>query len=135
MEGIVFLSRKQVDKLHDEMIELYGGLPGVRDDNMIESAIGAPKASFGGQLLYKTIHEMAAALLVGLACNHGYSDGNKRTAAHTVDTFYLMNGYVLQVDDDTFADFVERIAVEKPAREKITDFLESHAIEHSTEEL
>jgi death-on-curing protein len=114
MENIVFLTTKQVLEIHDEQIELYRGLPGVRDQNLLESAVAQPLASFFGEPLHKSIYEMATAYFISLAKNHAFNDGNKRTASLTVFTFLYMNGLLLQVDEDELVAYTLLIATETP---------------------
>lgn len=126
--GIQFLSTEQVKSLHEEMIEDYGGgLVGIKDLNMLESAVAAPKAFAFGQFLNKSIHEMAAALLIGLASNHGFNDANKRTAAHATATFYGMNGFKLDLKVDEFVEFMVSVVVDKPSKELVAAYLRSKA--------
>ena len=66
-------------KLHEASIDDYGGAKGTRDIGLLESAIARPFQTFGGENLYKTPFEMAAALGESLIINHPFIDGNKRT--------------------------------------------------------
>jgi death on curing protein len=66
--------------LHEEVLAAHGGLPGLRDPGLLESAVAAPQASFGGQPLTVDPIEIAGAYLFHLCQNHPFSDGNKRTA-------------------------------------------------------
>ncbi|TWI81583.1 death-on-curing protein [Lacibacter cauensis] len=66
-------------ELHRLSIKFYGGAEGVRDSGLLESAIGRPFQTFGGNDLYATIFEKAAALGESLIVNHPFVDGNKRT--------------------------------------------------------
>lgn len=64
--------------------QLEGKSAGVRDLGLIESAVNAPFQTFGGQDLYPTIFDKAAQLAYGLTKNHGFVDGNKRAAIHSM---------------------------------------------------
>jgi len=77
---IKYLTVNQVIAFHDLLLKNFGGLPGLRDKNLLHSALEAPKASFGGKDMYPTIYEKASAYLYHLARNHPFNDGNKRTA-------------------------------------------------------
>ncbi|MCA9801982.1 MAG: type II toxin-antitoxin system death-on-curing family toxin [Cyanobacteria bacterium HKST-UBA02] len=129
MVTIVFLSRPEVESLHDEQIELYGGNPGVQDENMLESAIAAPKATYDGRFLYKSIHEMAACYFFGLANNHGFYNANKRTAAIATYVFYQVNGWELEIDNEELVEFAVQVVTEKTTRQEITEFFEKHTTE------
>jgi death-on-curing protein len=95
-----FLEVDDVFELHADSIARYGGDPGVRDQGLIESAVAAPRQSFGGQYLHKTIFEMAAAYAFHLAENQGFVDGNKRAGLAAATAFLAMNGYDLVERDD-----------------------------------
>jgi death-on-curing protein len=66
--------------IHEEVLAAHGGLSGLRDRALLESAVAAPQASFGGQPLIRNPIEIAAAYLFYLCRNHPFVDGNKRTA-------------------------------------------------------
>ena len=75
---------------HKQLIERYGGAPGVRDLGALESALQRPQTGY-----YETIIEEAAALLESLVQNHPFVDGNKRVAFAVVDVFLRINGYTI----------------------------------------
>jgi death-on-curing protein len=75
---------------HKQLIERYGGAPGIRDVGALESALHRPQTGY-----YDTIIHEAAALLESLVQNHPFIDGNKRTAFAVVDVFLRINGYVI----------------------------------------
>ena len=78
---IVKFTRKFVDKLRDFVLDRFGGLPGVLNNNNIDSALDSPWASFGGIELYDTDLKKCCKLYHALIHNHGYVDGNKRVGA------------------------------------------------------
>lgn len=94
-----FLSTKFVLAYHERLIDLFGGLHGVRDPGLLESALAQPEASFDGVWLHRDIWEMAAAYAFHLCRNHPFMDGNKRIAAVAMATFLDINGYPLRVDE------------------------------------
>lgn len=73
------ISKNEILQLHKLSIEKYGGAHGIRDEGMLESAIARPFQTFGGEDLYGTPIEKAAAILESLIINHPFVDGNKRT--------------------------------------------------------
>ena len=87
----IFLSVDDVLGLHQRQIERYDGKIGVRDLGLLQSAVAAPQASFGGAWLQPTLPEMAAAYLFHLSQNHPFIDGNKRTAAVSMLVFLRLN--------------------------------------------
>ena len=85
--------KQEVLLYHQLSIEKYGGAIGIRDEGMLSSAIERPFASFGGEDLYKTPFEKAAAILESIIKNHPFVDGNKRVAFAAMDIFLRINGY------------------------------------------
>lgn len=78
--------------IHAEVLDAHGGLPGLRDKGLLESAVAAPQASFGGRPLIADPVEVAAAYLFYLCRNHPFADGNKRTALAAALVFLEANG-------------------------------------------
>lgn len=88
----VHLSVDIVEEIHAEAIRRFGGLQGVRDRALLESAVAAPQASFGGESMFTDIVDVAAAYLFYLCRNHPFLDGNKRTALAACIVFLRLNG-------------------------------------------
>lgn len=124
---IIYLSTIHVLVIHDQMIKHFGGLPGVRDLELIESAIGRPQATFDGDNLYKTIFDKAAALLQSLLKNHPFVDGNKRTALTSAGIFLKLNGYQLINNHDKEVNFALKIGNKHQSIEQIAEWLEKHS--------
>ena len=78
--------------IHAEVLAAHGGLPGLRDRGLLESAVAAPLASIGGKPLIVDPIEVGAAYLFYLCRNHPFADGNKRTALAAALVFLLVNG-------------------------------------------
>ena len=90
------LSKKQILMLHTQLIQQTGGSDGVRDYNLLDSALENPFQSFGGEELYPTIQAKAARLGYGLIKNHCMIDGNKRIGTHAMLVFLALNGIELK---------------------------------------
>ena len=88
---IAFLTLDDVLALHDELIQRYGGTPGLRDAGLLEAALAMPRAGFGGQYFHEFPHEMGAAYLFHLVRNHAFIDGNKRVALACAILFFKIN--------------------------------------------
>lgn len=88
-----YITLPEVEKIHDAVIGRTGGSPGCRDRGLVDSAVNRPLTGH-----YQNIFEEAAALLESLANNHGFVDGNKRTAFVSTDTFLRWNGFYLDVE-------------------------------------
>lgn len=89
---IVWIDRQLALTVHDRQIADYGGASGVRDDNMLESALARPQQlhTYGDPT--PDLAELAASLAYGLAKNHPFVDGNKRTAYVCCESFIELNG-------------------------------------------
>lgn len=118
-----FLGLDEVIGLHAELIERYGGSPGIRDLGLLEAAVAAPEASFGGDLLHATLPEMAAAYLFHLAQNHPFVDGNKRVGAATMIMFVYMNEHELDCDEDELVELTMAVASGKVTKSQAAVFL------------
>jgi death-on-curing protein len=94
---IVWLLREVVEAIHDEQIAWHGGSEGTRDAGLLASALDRPRnlAAYGDP----DLASLAASLGYGLARNHPFVDGNKRTAFVAVETFLLLNGAALVASD------------------------------------
>ena len=90
-----FFTLAEALEIHADQIRRYGGSPGVRDQGMLQSALGQPSAGFGDEYLHKDIFEMAGAHAYHLAGNHPFVDGNKRTALACALVFLDLNGITI----------------------------------------
>lgn len=88
-----FLTVEDVLQIHDEQIEVYGGIRGIRDKNLLESAVMMPQASFSGEYLHAGLFDMASAYAFHIAENQPFLDGNKRTALAACLVFLDLNGF------------------------------------------
>jgi death-on-curing protein len=96
---IVWLEKALVLAIHDRQLAEHGGSGGVRDEALFESALARPQQlqAYGDPA--PDLADLAAALAYGLARNHPFVDGNKRTAAVCCETFVELNGATLVADD------------------------------------
>jgi death-on-curing protein len=81
-------------KIHDDIIDKYGGVYGIRDEDALESVILKPYMSAFGQYIYPTFFEKLSALFQAIVKNHPMADGNKRTGFYVVKWILNENGYV-----------------------------------------
>jgi death-on-curing protein len=88
---MIYLSLEQIIELHDALIEKFGGLIGIRERSLLESAVAAPMMAVFGEELHKTIYNKAAAYLFYIAKNDAFLDGNKRTATAAALSFLRAN--------------------------------------------
>ncbi|PWK75782.1 type II toxin-antitoxin system death-on-curing family toxin [Aminobacter sp. AP02] len=121
-----FLSRRVVEAMHAEQLRRHGGAQGLRDENALESALGRAKnkAAYGDP----TIVDLAAAYLFGIARNHPFVDGNKRTAIVAAGTFLAVNGYELTANDGALYLFVMGVAAGEIDEGGAAAFFRDHTI-------
>ena len=92
MKEILFLTLAEAIEIYSDQIKRYGGSQGIRDINLLSSAIAMPQASFYGEFLHNDIYKMAAAYAFHICQNHPFVDGNKRAALASALVFLEMNG-------------------------------------------
>jgi death on curing protein len=115
---IIWLSKELVLAIHDRQLAEHGGSSGMRDDNMLQSALARPQQlhAYGDPL--PDIADLAASLAFGLARNHPFVDGNKRSAAVCCETFIELNGGQLIAEDiELFPLFLALAEGKLPAEE------------------
>ena len=124
-DDCVHLSIDIVREIHAEAIRKFGGLNGVRDENLLASAVLTPQSSFGGKSPYADIVEVAAAYLFYLCKNHPFLDGNKRTAMMAAIVYLRLNEIEPQPDSSKWEDLMLDVAGSKLDRDATTRRLRS----------
>ena len=121
-----FLIRRAVEAMHAEQLRRHGGAYGIRDENALESALARAenKVAYGEP----TIHELAAAYVFGIARNHAFVDGNKRTAIVAAGAFLLINGHALTADNGTLYKFVMGVAAGEIDEEGAAAFFRDYTV-------
>ena len=110
MPKINFLNLGEVLEIHRDQIARYGGVSGLRDLNLLKSAVAMPQAAFDGEFLHTDIFEMAAAYLFHIVGNHPFLDGNKRVGAVAFLVFLELNGCEFSAPEAELADIVFALA-------------------------
>jgi len=123
-----FLSLEQVLAIHADQVRRYGGELGVRDLGLLKSAIAMPQASFGGQYLHPTLHEMAAAYLFHLTKNHPFVDGNKRIGLAAAIGFLALNDTWLESEPGELLEIVLKVARGEIGKPEIAVFLRNRCV-------
>jgi len=123
----VFLAFDEVVEIHRDQIERYGGRPGIRDIELLQSAVAMSAAGYSAGYLHSDIYEMAAAYLFHIIRNHPFVDGNKRTGAAAAVVFLMMNGIELHASEDSFEGIVRSVAEGKTGKVEAASFLRKHA--------
>ena len=127
---IRYLSLDVIIAIHDDLIERYGGSLGIRDIGLLQSALSRPQATFGGEDLYSSVFEKAAALFHSLIFNHAFLDGNKRTTIAATARFLYINGYELNVKLKEFVDFPIRVENKHLNIPEIAKWIKDHSTQN-----
>ena len=117
-----FLTTRQVLRLHARQIARYGGSAGVRDIELLESALAQPQQSFGGQYVHDDLAAMATAYVYHIVKNHPFVDGNKRTGAYAGLFFLEINGASLTPVPQELGDLVLAVAEGNATKEQVAAF-------------
>ena len=127
MTAPIFLTIDEIIEIHEDQITRYGGISGVRDLGLLESALAMPEASFDREFLHTGLFEMAAAYLFHLAKNHPFLDGNKRAALMAALTFLGRNGIELDAPEEPLVKLVLNVAEGKATKAEAAVFLQKYA--------
>jgi len=116
----IHLTVEQVLEIHEAVLHAHGGSPGLRDRPLLESAVAAPQATFGGTSVFADPVEIAAAYLFYLCKNHAFVDGNKRVALASCLLFLRFNGFVPSPDGPQWEALVLDVAASRLDRDATT---------------
>ena len=119
-DNCIHLTLEIVREIHAEAIAKFGGSEGVREMALLESAVAAPQASFGGRSPYADLAEVAAAYLYYLCRNHPFIDGNKRTALGACIVFLRLNGVEPKLDGPEWEELTLAVAAGTLERHETT---------------
>lgn len=123
---MVWITAEDVIAIHSKIVQIVGGIDGIRDRAGLEAAIAAPLQSFGGCDLFPTTLEKIARLGYGLASNHAFVDGNKRIGAMMTQLLLQWNCYHLTLKKDELADMFIAIADRSAKESGLLDWITLH---------
>jgi len=118
----VWITPDVVLAIHETALSEHGGLPGVRDEGLLASALGRPRNKWAYEET-ADIHDLAAAYGFGLAKNHPFADANKRTAFQTMFVFLHLNGLRLVAEEAEAVVTMVRLAAGKLPEAKLAAWL------------
>jgi death-on-curing protein len=124
---ITFLTLSEILLILEDQIRNYGGTYGVRDINLLSSALYVPPSSFNGNYLHKTIPAMAAAYAFHICQNHPFIDGNKRVALAGSLVFLDINHYAFSCKEETLYNEMLGVAKGEIKKERLIKFYEKHS--------
>lgn len=122
---IYFLTLAEVKIIHIDQIRKYGGIHGIRDINLLDSAINYPKATFDQYYIHSDIYHMAAAYAFSIIKNHPFLDGNKRTGLIVALLFLDYNDITLNVSQEELYNIAMQIAESKIIEKEIALFFKN----------
>ena len=120
---IFFLSVGDVIQIQENTIEVDGGIAGLRDPGLLESAVTMPQQQFGGEYLHPGLIDMATAYMFHIAMNHPFRDGNKRAAVLSALVFLDVNGIKNFPDPIELEDITMQLAAGTLSKEALNNWL------------
>jgi death-on-curing protein len=119
----IHLTVEIVEEIHAEAIARFGGSEGLRDRALLESAVAAPQATFGGASPFRDVVEVAGVYLFYLCSNHPFVDGNKRVALGACLVFLQLNGLRPAPDSEEWEALTLTLAASVLSRDEVTERL------------
>jgi len=123
---MIKLIKEQIISMHSLLITESGGMDGIRDEGLLESAMNAPFQTFAGEELYPTVQTKAAVLCYGLVSNHAFIDGNKRIGILVMLVFLEINGIDINCKDEELINLGLSIASNTVGVEDIIRWIINH---------
>ena len=123
-----YLTLGELLELHQRLIERYGGSAGIHSLEALEAALVQPRMMFGGEDLYPTVVEKAAALAFSLIMNHPFVDGNKRLGHAAMAVFLYLNGHEIESSVDQQEQMILQLAAGLLGRSEFTDWLRTRVV-------
>lgn len=123
---IIWIEKPLAIAIHERQLAEHGGGSGVRDESLRDSALARPQQLYAYGDPPPDLADLAASLAFGLARNHPFVDGNKRTAAVVCETFIMLNGALLQADDLELYPHYLALAEGSLSETEFADWLRQH---------
>ncbi len=125
--AVRFIPEELVLTIHADLLQRYGGRPGLRDRGLLESALAQPRMTAGGKEIHKTVFEKAAAYGYHICSNHPFIDGNKRVAFVLMDIFLQKNGWEITATEEDAYSMMMSLASGHVSKAKLASWLKAHA--------
>ena len=123
---IIWIEKPLVLMLHDRQIAEHGGMAGVRDEKLLESALARPQQLYAYGNPPPDLADLAASLAHGIAKNHAFVDGNKRSAIVSCETFIELNGARLEADDTSVYTHILGLAESRISESEFAEWLRAN---------
>ena len=122
-------TEQDIYELHIQLEETFILSSGIRDENLLASAVNTPFQTFMGNDLYPSIYDKAAQLCYGITNNHPFTDGNKRTALHSMYVYLISNGYDITATQQEVEKLIIDVAAGKMHNTELSKWLQHNTIE------
>lgn len=122
------LTVEDIYELHRELEDVFVLSSGVRDKNLLASAVNAPFQTFMGSDLYPFLYDKAAQLCYGIANNHPFTDGNKRTALHSMYVYLIINGFDITASQQEVENLIINVAAGNMTNTELAEWLRENTI-------
>jgi death on curing protein len=122
-----FIPNRIVATIHSDLLQRYGGRPGLRDPNLLDSALAQPKMTMGGKFVHKSLFDKAAAYGFHVCRNHPFIDGNKRVAFVLMDIFLQRNGWENSANEEEAYSMMMTLASGKLSKAQLSGWLKEHS--------
>lgn len=123
---MIWVTVDDIILIHSRIIQVTGGIDGLRDRSGLEAALAVPLQTFGGKDLFPSELEKIARLGFGLASNHAFIDGNKRIGAMMTQLLLKWNGYSLSLAEGELSEMFISIAEGKHKAEDLLKWIQAH---------
>lgn len=123
------LTVQDIYELHRELEDAFVLSLGVRDKNLLASAVNTPFQTFMGSDLYISLYDKAAQLCYGIANNHPFTDGNKRTALHSMYVYLIINGFDITASQQEVENLIINVAAGNMTNVELAQWLRDNTIQ------
>ena len=123
---------QDIYQLHIQLENAFVLSSGVRDENLLASAVNTPFQTFMGNDLYPSIYDKAAQLCYGIANNHPFTDGNKRTALHSMYVYLIINGFDIMATQQDVENMIIDVAAGNMTNVELAQWLRENTVKIDT---
>lgn len=120
---------QDIYELHTQLENAFVLSSGVRDENLLASAVNTPFQTFMGNDLYPSLYDKAAQLCYGIANNHPFTDGNKRTALHSMYVYLIINGFDIMATQQDVENMIIDVAAGNMTNTELVQWLQKNTVE------
>ena len=120
---------QDIYELHTQLEKAFILSSGVRDENLLASAVNTPFQTFMGNDLYPSIYDKAAQLCYGIVKNHPFTDGNKRTALHSMYVYLIINGFDVKATQQEVENLIINVAAGNMTNVELAQWLRDNTIQ------